>query len=254
MRHSTCIGFVVVVLSHGTTTAQSNIDPDYKYAWAENIAWTNWADANEGADGVVVREQFLSGYLWCENVGWIKVGNGNGPYSNKSETTYGVNVAANGDLDGFAWGENIGWVRFDWAESTNLDRPRFDLVEYRFRGWGWGENVGWINLDHDVHYVRAEICMSDQGCDDAEVCTWDQCLSWVCEFTPNTYGDVDCITPINIFDLLCVLKCFAGDCSCCCINDCDIHPCEGNSTINIFDLLAVLAGFAGNDPCCGGLP
>ena len=96
-------------------------------------------------------------------------------------------------------------------------------------------------------------CLEDSYCDDDDVCTLDECIDGWCSNEPHRYGDVNCDPDgvINIFDLLCVLQCFAGNCSCCCINDCDIHPCEGNDTINIFDLLAVLGAFAGNDPCCG---
>jgi hypothetical protein len=36
----------------GTALAQSNIDPANKFAWGENIGWTNWRDAGGAAQGV----------------------------------------------------------------------------------------------------------------------------------------------------------------------------------------------------------
>ena len=42
----------------------SNIAPDHKFGWGENIGWLNWRDANGTAEGVVVHETFLSGYVW----------------------------------------------------------------------------------------------------------------------------------------------------------------------------------------------
>ena len=66
----------VISASTATLAAQSNIDPNNKFAWCENIGWTNWRDANGGADGVVVGATFLSGFIWGKNVGWINVGSG----------------------------------------------------------------------------------------------------------------------------------------------------------------------------------
>lgn len=136
--------------------AQSNIDPDHKFGWGENVGWTNWRDADGANQGVAVGEKFLAGYLWGENVGWINVGDGtpaNGQkYANLDDTDYGVNVESNGDLSGLGWGENIGWVNFD-TRSKGDDRARYDLCEHRFFGFAWGENVGWINLNDATHYV-----------------------------------------------------------------------------------------------------
>ena len=84
-------------------TAQTNIDPTNKFAWSENIGWTNWRDANAGAQGAVVGFTFMTGFLWGENVGWI----------NFSPATAGVTIdPATGDFSGRAWGENIGWITF----------------------------------------------------------------------------------------------------------------------------------------------
>ena len=56
--------------------AQSDIDPNNKFAWSENVGWTNWRDADNTIAGVRVEASFLSGYIWAENVGWIHVGAG----------------------------------------------------------------------------------------------------------------------------------------------------------------------------------
>ena len=56
------------------TSTQSNVDFDQKFAWAENVGWTKWRDADGGAVGVVVGDTVLSGFIWGENVGWINVG------------------------------------------------------------------------------------------------------------------------------------------------------------------------------------
>ncbi len=136
--------------------AQSNIDPDHKFAWGENIGWTNWRDADDAAQGVVVNDSFLAGYIWAENVGWINVGNGpldGETYANIDDTDFGVNVdIGTGYLSGYGWAENVGWVDFD-TSSLGSDRARFDTVEGRFRGYVWGENVGWVNLDDATHFV-----------------------------------------------------------------------------------------------------
>lgn len=145
---------MLFALLASVASAQSNIHPDHKVAWGENIGWTNWRDANGAAQGVVVNDTFLSGYVWAENVGWLSVGDGNGPYANNDDTDFGVNVEPNGDLNGYAWAENVGWVNFDtW--SLGPDRARFDTVDGRFRGYAWGENIGWVNLDDATHYVGA---------------------------------------------------------------------------------------------------
>ena len=144
-----------IVTTTGAARAQSNIDPAHKFAWGENIGWTNWRDADATAQGVRVTLDFLSGFIWGENAGWINVGNGptNGvSYANADGTDFGVNLAANGDLSGFGWGENIGWVNFD-TSSVAPDHARFDFAAARFRGYVWSENEGWINLDDGEHFV-----------------------------------------------------------------------------------------------------
>ncbi len=171
MRYSRFIlGIGLVVLGHWPAFAQSNIDPEAKFAWSENLGWTNWRDANGTADGVIVHDTFLSGYIWCEAVGWITLGYGSPPdgphYANVTDDDFGVNVdPETGDLFGLAWGENVGWVNFD-TRDRGEERARFDDCEHRFLGFAWGENVGWINLDDLTHFVGVGPCApGDYRCD-----------------------------------------------------------------------------------------
>jgi hypothetical protein len=140
--------------------AQSNIDNTVpnKFAWSENIGWTNWRDANSASQGVNVGARIMSGFIWGENVGWINVGDGtpggpNGQYTNADGSDAGVNISPNGTLHGFAWGENIGWINFDGGAMANPAQPARILCASppaqplaRLAGFVWGENVGWINL------------------------------------------------------------------------------------------------------------
>ena len=54
----------------------SNIAADDKFAWGENIGFTNWADANGRADGVRLERSHLRGFVWGENVGWSNLDDG----------------------------------------------------------------------------------------------------------------------------------------------------------------------------------
>jgi hypothetical protein len=146
----------VVLLAGVFALAASDIDLTHRYGWGENVGWTNWRDANGGADGVHVGSTFLAGFIWCENVGWINVGDGTPAdgtnYANASGSDFGVNIDTNGDLFGLAWGENIGWVNFD-TRSKGGQRARLDRSAGRFRGYAWAENVGWLNLDDAEKFV-----------------------------------------------------------------------------------------------------
>src|SRR5262249_43481925 len=114
--------FLLAALTSGLV-AQSNIDntvPD-KFAWSENVGWTNWRDAGGATQGVVVGDSFMGGFIWGENIGWINLGDG-APgslcgglpcYANADGSDFGVNIDGDGDLHGLAWGENIGWLNFD---------------------------------------------------------------------------------------------------------------------------------------------
>ncbi len=259
MKYRRFLTLILIVAFAGLVLATSNIDPASKHSWGENIGWMNWRDADGGAAGVHVGPDFLSGAIWCENVGWIRVGGGSGPYANTDDSNYGVNIDVNSDLSGYAWGENIGWVNFGWADAADPNRPRIDAVEHRFRGYAWAENVGWVNLNDATHYVAYEGCVEDGDCEDGDLCTWDRCTGGLCEFVPNTYGDVDHNGVLSLFDIFCILDGIGGDFSTCSLEDDDIagsgpQTCGPNGVLNLFDVFAVLDAIAGIDPCCGGVP
>ncbi len=118
----------------------------------------------------------------------------------------------------------------------------------------------------DMHCDDAEVCTLDEcivgvcsntpfvDCDDNDVCTFDLCVDLNCTNTPSIYGDVDNNGSVNLFDLFCVLDGFEGEFSHpdCVFSNADLNPCPaGNNTINLFDMFAVLDAFEGIDPCCG---
>lgn len=153
--------------------SQSNIDPANKFAWGENMGWTNWQhDRPNPGDGVVVSPSYLAGFLWGENIGWINVGNAPPPdgihYANdpSDSSTFGVNIdLGTGDLFGLAWGENLGWINFDTA-SLDEGRAQFDHCERSFFGFAWSENAGWINLNDATAFVGVGPCsFGDIDCD-----------------------------------------------------------------------------------------
>jgi len=158
-----CSSLLTATLMGGLVTlavAQSNIDntvPD-KYAWGENVGWTNWRDANSGTQGVNVGNKVLAGYIWGENIGWLNVGNGspggpNGQYANTTGADFGINVNSDGTLHGYAWGENVGWINLDGGAAASPPQPARILCATppsqplaRLTGFAWGENIGWVNL------------------------------------------------------------------------------------------------------------
>jgi hypothetical protein len=152
-------GLAILGASGAALAQSSNVFANQKFAWSENVGWTNWADANARADGVFIAGSYLTGYVWGENIGWIDVGRvpANGvSYLNTNNTNYGVNInPATGVLSGYAWAENVGWINFDTAASLSAfnQEARFDRPARRFRGYAWGENIGWVNLDDNTHYV-----------------------------------------------------------------------------------------------------
>jgi hypothetical protein len=220
---------MVVCVVSGLVVAQSNIDnsvPD-KFAWGENIGWTNWHDANAGVQGVNVGGKFLAGYIWGENIGWINVGDGtptNGiAYGNTDGSDTGVNIDPAGALHGYAWGENIGWINFDGgAMATPAQPARIDCARppgqplARLTGYVWGENVGWINLDIATagQFVAIDLATTPRTCDmnhdgipnglDVQVFTrklllggvdWRDICSGDLELTPDGLLDYDDVDP-----------------------------------------------------------
>jgi len=157
---------VVAGVLCGPALAQSDIDPAHKYAWAENVGWLNFADADGGQGGIRVENSFLSGFIWSQSAGWINAGDGpdDGVRYTNTGTDHGVNIdPGTGDLFGYAWGENIGWVNFDTRASLSALglQARVDLEAMRFRGYTWAASAGWINMDHDENYVGIGGCPAD---------------------------------------------------------------------------------------------
>ena len=171
MRRKRCLTAAgAILLLTGMTLVASNIHPDYRYGWGENIGWLNWRDADGSDAGVIVHETFLSGYIWAENVGWINVGDG-APgdgvhYANVDDTDYGVNVyPGTGNLFGLGWGENIGWLNFD-TFTAEAERARYNPATMAFSGYAWGENVGWISLAGVASFVD---CNANGWPDDLDI-------------------------------------------------------------------------------------
>jgi hypothetical protein len=139
-----------------------DIDPNNKFAWAENVGFLNFADAGDppGSQAAFAHPTFLEGLVWGENIGWINLGDGQGPYANTTGLNFGVNRnASTGHLTGFAWSENTGWINFaGGALATPANPARIEAG--RFKGYAWGENIGWINLDDPDVFVRL-ICGAD---------------------------------------------------------------------------------------------
>ena len=165
MTRSIFLGLALAAAAPAALAQTSNIDDANKHAWAENIGFTNWRDADSSSRGVHVYPTHLTGAIWAENTGWIRVGSGpldGVAYSNKDESDYGINVdVPSGELSGYAWGENIGWVNFKGGANIGPDKTAMYLYEKRrLAGYVWGENVGWINLDHSDAFV-AVLCYSD---------------------------------------------------------------------------------------------
>jgi hypothetical protein len=164
---------IVAATAAGTAPAQTNIDPAHKFAWGENIGWTNWHDAGNpvGTQGVRVDATFLSGFIWAENMGWINLGDGtpaNGvEYANVNGADFGVNRDPDTDeLYGLGWAENIGWLNFAGGALASPPNPaRVDVSNCTLAGYVWGENIGWLNLDDANAYValQAGVCASSVG-------------------------------------------------------------------------------------------
>jgi hypothetical protein len=142
------------------------IDPDHKFAWAENVGWLNFKPSH---GTVTVYPGHLEGHVWAENVGWISLGSHSGGgthnYPNTSATNYGVNRSGN-QLSGYAWGENIGWINF--GASDHHGGVSIDMVSGDFSGYGWGENIGWIKLagtaqDQTPYRVRVVVQQQNES-------------------------------------------------------------------------------------------
>jgi hypothetical protein len=218
MRSARHLAPAVALLLVGGALGNSNIHPGNKFAWAENAGWTNWRDADDAAEGVVVGSTFLSGFIWAENVGWINVGDGSpadgGHYANLDNSDFGVNIdPGTGDLFGLAWGENIGWINFD-TRNKGEQRARFVEAECRFRGYAWGENVGWVNLDDEEHFV-ARLLSGDLDFDgDVDLADLAQLLGHYGTTSGASWeeGDIDGDADVDLSDLAALLGEYGETC------------------------------------------
>ena len=147
----------------------STIGEGDSYAWAPNIGWLELRpNAPTFGEGIVLTDTHLSGFAWSDSTGWINFGDGtpaNGiRYGNADGADSGVNHDGAGNLSGLAWSANLGWINFGWANATDPNRPRFDLLSGGFSGYAWSANSGWINLDTGILKTDA-LCIVDSDAD-----------------------------------------------------------------------------------------
>ena len=199
-----------------TGLARDGASDTDKFAWQENVGWTNWADAGNGLEAACLDNDHLEGFVWGENIGFINLGNGNGPYTNADGMDFGVNIdAVTGEASGFAWGENVGWINFGTTAFVGAEGARYDFGADRFRGYAWGENIGWINLDDPTHFVSLGAgggCPGD--CDNSGVVNFADLVAMLFEFgTPGSFEgcDADNSGVVNFADLVATLFVF-GPC------------------------------------------
>lgn len=112
--------------------ASGNIDPQYKFAWGDEIGWLNF-----GCDfcNVFVSDSKITGFIWSENFGWINLAPENG----------GVRNDGRGNLSGYAWGENLGWISFN---NVRINQDGF------FEGEAVIERLGRINFNNPNFKIR----------------------------------------------------------------------------------------------------
>lgn len=145
--------FTLIAGALAAHAQQSTLGEGDSYAWAANFGWIEMMPNRPNAgDGFRFGEVSCSGWLWSDSTGWIHCGDGTPAnqsyYLNDSNTDYGVNHYATGDLYGLAWSPNTGWINFGWwtLDPENANRPRVDLYTGNFTGYAWSANCGWINL------------------------------------------------------------------------------------------------------------
>jgi len=91
-------------------------------------------------------------------------------------------------------------------------------------------------------------CIDGQTCgSDGNVCTYDECTESGCAGRSIAFGNADGGGPVDIDDLMCVLRGVAR------FEECpsgDLAPaCTGDGVIDLEDVLAVIQAFGGDDPC-----
>jgi len=134
---------IFTLLLIAAPASADQVDQTSKYAWFENGGWVNLRPSSAEVE---IFPDHLEGYAWAENIGWISLGSysagSSHSYTNTSNSDWGVNRDAQGDLSGYAWSENVGWINFN---STH-DKVNIDSVTGKFSGHAWSENMGWISF------------------------------------------------------------------------------------------------------------
>lgn len=120
------ISFLIINNQAFASMTNGTIDPDYHYAWGENIGWVDFKN-------ITISDTALTGSVYGENIGWIYL-------STITNTNTGI-------LSGYAWGENVGWVDFSKATIGT------DGV---FSGGIYGENIGWITFGTNSNKVLTD--------------------------------------------------------------------------------------------------
>ncbi len=129
--------------------AENNVDPQYHWAWNDDIGWINF-----GYDGVnipVVGE--FEGYADSQ-VGIISfncdiTGNPDG-LNYCSVSNYKVNHDGQGNISGWAWNDNIGWISFNCQDLGICSRSNYKVTITDtgvMHGWAWNDNIGWISFN-----------------------------------------------------------------------------------------------------------
>ncbi len=211
----------IVLLASSALAQPSNVDATNKFAWCENVGWTNWRDANLTTQGVHVGSGFLSGFVWFENAGWMNTGNGTGPYANTDNTNFGVNIGASGFLNGFAWCENLGWANFNTQPTLGAQGARFNYTTLRFEGYVWLENAGWMNMNSAEvgKFVSAPpACCPGNATKLPGTINFSHVLAVLANFGSNYgaggtgTGDANCSGNVDFGDVLSVLANFGTVC------------------------------------------
>ncbi len=153
IKHKTtfgCICMLLLCLLAQPAFSESNISPEDRHAWSENVGWLDFRPDSFG--GVIIYDSYISGYAWAMNIGWVKLGsNPGGPYDNEISGQWGVNRDSGGEaLSGFAWSELVGWIDF---QPAGYDGVAIDTTTGSFDGYAWSQNAGWIHFKNDApHY------------------------------------------------------------------------------------------------------
>lgn len=208
---------VALLAGAGVAVAETTVASGRKFAWGENIGWTNWRDADAGQQGARNYRTLMGGFVWGENIGWINLGSPanavGGSYANTTGLNFGVNVdPSTGVCSGYAWGENVGWINFNTTPSVGAQGARYDWSTGRFLGYAWGENIGWINLND----ANAFVCSlpGDLNADGA-VNTLDLTAflgSFGQPIVLGTRGDLNADGAVNTLDLTFFLGQFGKTC------------------------------------------